>query len=294
MTQTLPAPARAPLPAPTRIARRAPPDAQAAASIDARHIVFFLDDALPEHLAERMERTPEAVTMAEALASLCEFQGSCALQYSWNAKSVEDALRAHDGQGYRLLTWRVLPNHVHVLLEPGPDWPAGDPIHRWKQASSPRRKGAPRPGLRRFGPDQLRPRAARLQRPRQDEFWADEDFARILHTRREVEHAKLLIEAISPPESRLAPPARPEPAAPAPLLPVPASLAALATAIRPGAGPRSKVSRPGEMPRRRLNRWLDEVVACAVYVATRCSAFALVVWVIALVRHALARMGVGF
>lgn len=198
----------APVPQPAGRIRPVPREILVEASVEVRHIVFFANDTLPEELVVRMEHAPERVTLAEALLSLLKFEGDCALQYDWNAKSVENALRADDGLGYRLVAYRVLPNHVHVLVEAAPGWPAGDPIHRWKQASSPRRKGAPRPGLERFGPDRLRPRALRHELPRPDEFWADEDFERILRSKEEVADARRLIEGIPlpPPRPRDPPP----------------------------------------------------------------------------------------
>ncbi|HEY2050655.1 MAG TPA: hypothetical protein VGH03_15040 [Caulobacteraceae bacterium] len=191
-----------PIPEPVRRARRPLREAPVEVSVEVRHVVFFLNDAVPDELIVRMEHAPEEVTLAEALLHLLKFDGDCALGHLWNAKSVEDAIRAGEGRGYRLVALRVLPNHVHVLVEATPAWPMGDPIHRWKLASSPRRIGAPRPGLARFGPDRLRPRALRHDLPRPDEFWADEDFERILRSQTEVDEALRLIAGISPPAPR--------------------------------------------------------------------------------------------
>ena len=271
-----------------RVARGGPPDAHTAAAIEVRYIVFFLNDAVPSDLVERMERAPATATLAEALAALCRFDGSCALGYPWNAKSVEDALRTGHGRQYRLLAWRVLPNHVHVLLEPAPGWPAGDPIHRWKQASSPRRKGAARPGLERFGPDRLRPRALRAERPRPDEFWADEDFERILRTRREVEQAVQLIEGISLPAQHPALSVPIDPLESADEAPSAPPEVEAPIAVDAASHARDSISRSAL----RLRRWFAVARDVAGFTAFWFTS-ELVAWLTSLVIHALRHTGIG-
>lgn len=279
--------------------RERPPRGRVKASVEVRHIVFFLNDALDEYLLARMERTPKKVTLAETVTVLCRFKGSGALAYPWNAKSVEDALRARSGEDYRLLGARVLPNHVHVLIEAGPAWPSRDPIHRWKMASSPLRKGTPRPGLERFGPDRLRPRALRLEQPRPDEFWADEDFERILRTPEELEDARRLIDEITPPS----PPPPPEPEdgeAPASDTPLPAEpeddLEAPAVDVPPPSAVTRQSRRIGRRAsvrtrqRGRLGRWLKEAGECVRDLAVLYGAFFFAVWIVALVQEALGRL----
>ncbi|HEX4741683.1 MAG TPA: hypothetical protein VH353_10155 [Caulobacteraceae bacterium] len=263
-----------PTPDPVRRARRPPRTPSVDVSVEVRHIVFFLNDAVPDELVVRMEHNPEAVTLAEALLSLCRFDGSRALEEPWNAKFVEDALRAGHGRGYRLVGWRVLPNHVHVLIEAAPGWPMGDPIHRWKLASSPRRIGALRPGLERFGPDRLRPRALRHELARPDEFWADEDFERILRTQHEVDDARRLMEriALPPPRPAVFPPDEPtEPPVPEPERePEPVQ-----PAQRASRGP----------------KWLTELGPITLDLVGIYGAFAFTLWFVALVLHALGRRG---
>ncbi|HEY1928121.1 MAG TPA: hypothetical protein VGG92_11710 [Caulobacteraceae bacterium] len=264
---------------PALAARPRPPRPRVDASVEVRHIVFFLNDALGEDLLVRMERAPEKVTFAETLAALRRFEGSGALAYPWNAKSVEDALRARDGKDYRLLGVRVLPNHVHVLLEAAPTWPLGDPIHRWKTASSPRRKGTPRPGLERCGPDRLRPRALRLEQSRPDEFWADEDFERVLRTTQELEDAQRLMERISAPRRAPAPPA-------------PEDDADIPTPVSPSPEPQPAVVQPRAPSAKsgRLSRFLQEVRECARDLAILYAWYFSAVGVIALLQHLLGRL----
>jgi REP element-mobilizing transposase RayT len=266
--------------------RPRPPRPRADASVEVRYIVFFLNDALGEDLLVRMERTPEKVTLAEALAALCRFEGSGALAYPWNAKSVEDALRARDGKDYRLLGVRMLPNHVHVLLEAAPTWPSGDPIHRWKTASSPRRKATLRPGLERCGPDRLRPRALRLEQPRPDEFWADEDFEVVLHTAQELEDVRRRMDRISPPSRT---PARAEPedeadiSPPSPPPPAPPTEPQPTVVQKWRAGARS--AKDG-----RLSRFLQEVRECASDLAVLYAWYFSAVGMIALLQHVLGQL----
>jgi len=157
-------------------------------AMNVRHIVFFLNDSLPESIIVRMESDPASVCLREVQAALDELHGDACLGQPWIANSIEKALKRADGRDYRLIAWRILPNHVHVLLEPGAAWPWGDPVDRWKLLSSPGPKRPGAPNLKRFGPDGLRPRV-RAQYERPDEFWAGEDFERILDTPGEVEMA---------------------------------------------------------------------------------------------------------
>ena len=44
--------------------------------------------------------------------------GSCALRNPNVAAMVQTALLRFDGERYRLLAWCIMPNHVHVLIQP--------------------------------------------------------------------------------------------------------------------------------------------------------------------------------
>ncbi len=44
--------------------------------------------------------------------------GCCALQHPEMANKVQDTLLTFDGSRYRLIAWCIMPNHVHVLIEP--------------------------------------------------------------------------------------------------------------------------------------------------------------------------------
>lgn len=59
--------------------------------------------------------------------------GSCSLRKRDNAEIVASALRHFDGQRYALSDFVVMPNHIHVLFSPDPDYKLADIIHSWKR-----------------------------------------------------------------------------------------------------------------------------------------------------------------
>ena len=58
--------------------------------------------------------------------------GSCFLKEARIAELVEKALHHFDGVRYRLLSWVVMPNHVHVLIDPLEGWALERIVHSWK------------------------------------------------------------------------------------------------------------------------------------------------------------------
>jgi REP element-mobilizing transposase RayT len=62
--------------------------------------------------------------------------GACWLSNSKIAAVVADALRHFNCSYYWLHAWCVMPNHVHVLLEPLPGHPLSDILHSWKSFSA--------------------------------------------------------------------------------------------------------------------------------------------------------------
>ena len=57
-------------------------------------------------------------------ASLDSGSGQCHLQRPYIAKIVRDALEYYDTEGYLLLNWVIMPNHVHAIV-----WPL--PVRNW-------------------------------------------------------------------------------------------------------------------------------------------------------------------
>ena len=58
--------------------------------------------------------------------------GSCILEEEANAKMVENALLHFEGDRYRLGSYVIMANHVHVLVSPMPDSELSDILHSWK------------------------------------------------------------------------------------------------------------------------------------------------------------------
>jgi REP element-mobilizing transposase RayT len=108
-------------------------------------VTFMLADALPRKALARLEAGLAAVPEVERAALrrkrlhalLDAGGGSCRLADPRQALIVERALRQGDGERYRLLAWVVMPNHVHVLVEPQPGWPLGRIVHAWKSLTAP-------------------------------------------------------------------------------------------------------------------------------------------------------------
>ncbi len=58
--------------------------------------------------------------------------GSCVLALPDIGKLTEDALHHFDGNRYRLGDYVVMPNHVHVLVQPAGDQDLSSILHSWK------------------------------------------------------------------------------------------------------------------------------------------------------------------
>ena len=64
--------------------------------------------------------------------------GTCALADPAAAGIVEDVLRHFDGDRYALGEFVVMPNHVHLLVTPAPDWELSNLEQAWKSISAKR------------------------------------------------------------------------------------------------------------------------------------------------------------
>jgi REP element-mobilizing transposase RayT len=58
--------------------------------------------------------------------------GDCWLRRPAVAQLVADALHHFDAQRYRLHAWCIMPNHVHVIVEPLPGHELPALLHSWK------------------------------------------------------------------------------------------------------------------------------------------------------------------
>jgi type I restriction enzyme R subunit/putative DNA methylase len=107
-------------------------------------ITFRLSDACPKEIQFRIESETKNLPLGrqktEQTKKLMEWldqgAGSCLLRQPNIATIVEDCLLYYDGVQYRLLSWVVMPNHVHVLAEILGGNALESIVHGWKSASA--------------------------------------------------------------------------------------------------------------------------------------------------------------
>ena len=118
------------------------------------HVSFRLADAVPKSqtqqwLRERQSILDNAMRMRRDLTPQEEKKvrylyserieryldaghGECHLANPKAAETVANALRFFEGKRYRLHAWCVMPNHVHVIVEPFEKESLSSIIHSWK------------------------------------------------------------------------------------------------------------------------------------------------------------------
>jgi REP element-mobilizing transposase RayT len=97
-------------------------------------VTFRLADSLPKAVAEVLAKLPNS--LAETDHRLDGGLGSCWLKEPSVAQVVEEAILHFDGRCYRLLAWCIMPNHVHVVVEPIEGNHIGGIVHSWKSFSA--------------------------------------------------------------------------------------------------------------------------------------------------------------
>ena len=101
-------------------------------------LTFRLADSLPqeklrqleEELALQTETAREVERRKRIERWLDAGMGCCALKHPRMAETMENALLHFDGSRYRLVAWCIMPNHVHVLIQPG--HPLSGIVQSWK------------------------------------------------------------------------------------------------------------------------------------------------------------------
>jgi len=63
-------------------------------------------------------------------------KGACWLKDEQIARIVSNALLQFNGERYRLYAWCIMPNHVHVVLQPISECSLPDILHSWKSFTS--------------------------------------------------------------------------------------------------------------------------------------------------------------
>jgi REP element-mobilizing transposase RayT len=97
-------------------------------------ITFRLFDSLPRAVAEALAKQPD--NLAKTDERLDGGLGACWLGEPAIAELVENTILHFDGERYRVLAWCVMPNHVHVVVEPVDGNRLGDIVHSWKSYSA--------------------------------------------------------------------------------------------------------------------------------------------------------------
>lgn len=90
------------------------------AGANAQFVTFRLADSLPQAVVQEIEshRDEKAKLYQKYETALDAGYGSCLMKNPVGAQIVQNALRFHHHRLYELLSWVVMPNHVHVLLLP--------------------------------------------------------------------------------------------------------------------------------------------------------------------------------
>jgi putative transposase len=97
-------------------------------------ITFRLGDSLPRRIYESLKaRAKNDAALYHQLETMIdEGRGACLLANSVHANRVRRALRHFDGLRYRLISWVIMPNHVHAVVEQMQEYRMGDVIHSRK------------------------------------------------------------------------------------------------------------------------------------------------------------------
>ncbi len=97
-------------------------------------VTFRLADSLPRAVAQVLACLQD--NLAETDGKLDTGLGSCWLGQPAIARLTQQALLHFDSVRYRLLAWCIMPNHVHVVVEPMNDHQLGGIVHSWKSFSA--------------------------------------------------------------------------------------------------------------------------------------------------------------
>ncbi len=114
-------------------------------------ITFRLFDSLPrsvianmhqelEYLKELPDDEFKNARLAELRQTLDRYEdagyGHCFLRDARIAQILADTLHLFDGERYRLISYCIMPNHVHVMIEVAPGWTLSKILHSWRSFSA--------------------------------------------------------------------------------------------------------------------------------------------------------------
>ena len=118
------------------------------------HVCFRLADSIPREKMDQLKREKELILSSSAYRNrtltkeekerlrylrtkqIEEFldagYGNCYLRRPEIAEIAKTSLQYFEGQRYFLHAWSIMPNHVHVIVEPAPGWNLEKIVHSWK------------------------------------------------------------------------------------------------------------------------------------------------------------------
>ncbi len=99
---------------------------------------YFVTFRLADAVAQRAD-TRSSPDSPEELAATSDpplTLGSCLLRDQEASAVVVGALAHFRGTRYELLAWCVMPNHVHVVVQPWQPWQLAKTMHTWKSFSA--------------------------------------------------------------------------------------------------------------------------------------------------------------
>jgi putative transposase len=118
-------------------------------------ITFRLGDALPRNLLERWKEERNAWLKWHPLPWSADMEreyhrrfsrrieewldahhGSCILRRHRCAQEIAAAFHHFDGTRINIVSFVVMPNHVHALFAPMHEWPLEKIVHSWKRQSA--------------------------------------------------------------------------------------------------------------------------------------------------------------
>lgn len=107
-------------------------------------VTFRLHDSLPKAVLEKLQALARGYPEGEQSARLHRLiddyldsgKGACWLANGEVAGMLTAELKHFDGVRYRLIAWVIMPNHVHVIVQPMPGFSLMEIIRSWKARSA--------------------------------------------------------------------------------------------------------------------------------------------------------------
>ena len=95
-------------------------------------VTFRLADSLPQAVLDELNEAPPEARSKKIETYLDAGHGECVLSKPEIAQLVVHALKTFDGERYALHDWVVMPNHVHLVIEPRGEHALSEILHSLK------------------------------------------------------------------------------------------------------------------------------------------------------------------